>query len=170
MQYADTEYPVISFSRAVRMHNISGILLTISYLLFFFGNMFTKNGKHYRLKMKGITKQVRYYVFGVFKGEKPPFIASKENKFNPLQQLTYLIVMYIFLPLLIISGWIMLFPELIVTQIYSYSGLTITAVFHSAIGFLISIFLIIHIYFATFGATITSNFRGMFSGFHRTPE
>ena len=56
MQYANIDYPLIQFESAVSLHNFAGIALTLSYLIFFIGNIITSNGKHYRIRLKGLGK------------------------------------------------------------------------------------------------------------------
>lgn len=170
MQYSNPEYPFIRFDLAVSMHNISGIVLSASYLMFFIGNWFTANGKHYRIRIKGLIvsliNQAKYYAFGIFKGEQPPYPVSKEMKFNPLQRFTYGLTMYLFVPLVLITGWALLFPETIVTNFFGFGGIQATSLLHVTAGFLISLFLIIHVYFCTIGHSPSSNFKSMISGYH----
>lgn len=172
MQYSNPEFPLIRFDLAVSMHNISGIVLTFSYAMFFIGNLTTGNGKYYRLRIKGLFKslfkQAMYYSFGIFKGEKPPFPVTMEMKFNPLQKFTYQVAMYVFLPVVFLTGWAMIYPELIIADIMNFSGLQITSLLHVTAGFLISLFLIIHVYFCTIGNTLSSNFKSMINGFHES--
>jgi thiosulfate reductase cytochrome b subunit len=168
MQYSNVESPVIAFDTAVSIHNFSGVALTISYLLFFLGNIFTSNGKFYKLKVKGLGerlwKQGFYYVVGVFKGAESPFPVNRERKFNPLQQVSYVFAMYLALPLLFITGWALLFPEFILKQVFKVSGIFLTAQLHIVMGFLVSLFLIIHLYVSTMGKTPGSNFKSMLTG------
>jgi thiosulfate reductase cytochrome b subunit len=172
MQYTNPDNPFIRFDIAVSMHNISGITLTINYLFFLLGTFITPNGKYYKLSLKGLTgrliKQFTYYTFGIFKHEKPPFPVTKECKFNPLQQFTYVIAMFVLVPIVIITGWAMLYPEYTLTQIFGVSGLTLTDFVHVIIGFFVSFFMFIHVYFCTIGATFVSNFRSMITGFHES--
>jgi thiosulfate reductase cytochrome b subunit len=138
--------------------------------MFFIGNWSTSNGKHYKIRLKGLIesliKQGRYYAFGIFKGEPAPFPVSKEMKFNPLQRFTYAITMYVFVPLVFITGWALLFPGMIVTNFLGFGGIQLTSLFHVTAGFLISLFLIIHIYFCTIGHSPSSNFKSMIDGYH----
>ncbi|MBK6346131.1 MAG: cytochrome b/b6 domain-containing protein [Bacteroidales bacterium] len=170
MQYSNPEFPFIRFDIAVSMHNISGIILSAMYVMFFVGNWSTSNGKHYRIRIRGLLnsliKQARYYAFGIFKGEKPPFPVSKEMKFNPLQKFTYALTMYFFVPLVFITGWALLFPGMIITNVFGFGGIQITSLLHVTAGFLISLFLIIHIYFCTIGHSPSSNFKSMINGYH----
>lgn len=170
MQYSNPEYPFIRFDIAVSMHNISGIVLSAMYIMFFIGNWSTSNGKHYKIKIKGLIKslmkQAQYYAFGIFKGENPPYPVSKEMKFNPLQKFTYALTMYIFVPLVFITGWALLFPGMIITNFMGIGGIQLTSILHVTAGFLISLFLVIHIYFCTIGHSPSSNFKSMIDGYH----
>ena len=160
----------VGFNLLVNLHNIAGIVVTLSYFLFFIGNLVTSNGKFYLVKPKGFLKrplkQAQYYVWGMFHGMKPPYPLSEKRKFNPLQKYAYIIVMYLAVPLVIVSGFALLFPEIIIDQIYAYSGIFVTAVLHSAMGFFISIFLIIHLYVASIGKSPLQNFKSIVSGWH----
>jgi len=164
------ESSFIPFNVAIKIHNISGIILSVNYLLFFAGNIFTKNIRFYLIKPKGfgkrLLKQAQYYTYGMFSGTKSPFPLSEKRKFNPLQKLAYVVVMYLFVPFLIISGVALLFPEIIIEEIYSLSGVLITAVLHSAAGFLVSVFLIVHLYVASIGKSPIENFKSIITGWH----
>jgi thiosulfate reductase cytochrome b subunit len=176
MQYTDMENNsyTVGFAKAVKWHNVAAMILTASYVVFFIGNLFTGNGKYYRIRRENfwsdLMKQGRYYAIGMFKGEKHPFPVTMERKFNPLQKFTYILAMYIGMPLLIISGFVLLFPEIAITNIFGISGLLLNDILHISMGFLLSIFMIIHIYTCTLGATPFSLFWGMITGFHRSDE
>lgn len=173
MQYTDKENAayVVGFAKAVKWHNFAAIVLILNYIFFVTGNMLTQNGRYYRLGEKGflsnLRKQLKYYSWGMFKGEKHPFPVTEERKFNPLQKFTYVLAMYVAFPLLIISGIGLLLPEITITSIFGISGLILTDILHITMGFCLSIFMIIHIYTCTLGAKPTSLFWGMISGYHR---
>ncbi len=170
IQYSDIQYPFIPFDTAITLHNIFGVLAVFSYLIFLIGNLVSKNGKQYLIKINGLVRrlgeQSRYYMFGYFKGEPKPFPIKKENKFNPLQRLSYTLTMYFLMPLIVITGVALLFPELIIDEAYGVSGIQLTAVLHSAIGFLISLFLLIHLYVASVGKNPLKNYKSIVTGFH----
>lgn len=170
MQYSNPKFELINFQFTVNLHNIAGILVALNYLLFFTGNILTSNKKYYRLKLKGLLKrltlQIGYYTSGLFKHEQPPFPLSEKRKFNPMQKVSYLIVMYFFVPGLIITGLGLLFPETIIENVYSVSGIFLTAIFHASLGFLVSIFLIVHLYVASIGKNPLNNFKSILNGYH----
>jgi thiosulfate reductase cytochrome b subunit len=170
MQFSNPKVPLIRFDIAVSIHNIFGILLSLNYLLFFLGNLSTWNGKQYKIAFRGfyqrLMMQFRYYTHGIFKGENPPFPVSKELKFNPLQQFSYVMIMYILVPIIAITGLGLLYPDVIPTNLLGISGLHVTDLIHIVSGFVISLFMFVHIYFCTIGKTPTSNFKGMITGYH----
>ena len=176
MQYTSkTDYLlVVGFARAVKWHNIAAILLTFNYVAFVAGNVFTDNGKFYKISGKDLLpdlrKQFRYYASGMFRGEKPPFPVTLDRKFNPLQKFSYVLTMYVAFPLIIISGLGMLFPETVINRFFGISGLILTDILHITMGFLISVFLIIHIYTCTLGARPTSLFKSIISGYHESDD
>jgi thiosulfate reductase cytochrome b subunit len=174
MQYAGRETTLIPFPVSVQIHNISGISLSASYLLFLVGNVISGNGKHYRLEWKGLRKrmrmQLKYYLSGYFKKESHPFPVTASSKFNPLQAFSYVMAMYIGLPLVVITGFGLLFPETVLDRIFGLNGLVLTDLLHIATGFLLSIFMVIHIYLCTLGASPKHNFRAILTGWHVAEE
>jgi thiosulfate reductase cytochrome b subunit len=176
MQYTDKDstFYMVGFAMAVRWHNFAAIVLTINYISFVSGNLVTKNGRHYKINketfVSDLVKQAKFYAFGMFKGEKHPFPVTEKSKFNPLQKFTYVLSMYFALPLLIISGIGLFFPEITIDRFFGISGLILTDVLHITMGFFLSIFMIIHIYTCTLGSTPTSLFRGMITGYHHSED
>ena len=83
-----------------------------------------------------------------------------------MQKVSYLLVMYLFIPGLVITGLGLLFPELIIENVYQVSGIFLTAVLHASLGFLVSIFLIVHLYVASIGKHPLNNFKSILSGYH----
>jgi len=175
MQYTDMKdyLLMVGFARAVKWHNIAAILLTLNYIIFVTGNILSGNGRFYKIEKKNffadLAAQMRYYAFGIFKGQKHPFPVTLEQKFNPLQKLSYFLAMYVAVPLLIISGLGLLFPETVINRFIGISGMILTDILHITMGFFLSVFMIIHIYTCTLGARPTSLFKSMVSGYHE-PE
>ncbi len=173
MQYSNPDYPLIRFDIAVSVHNISGILLTLSYFYFFLGILFTSIGRHYVMKQgffKAFYQQARYYLFGIFRGDPHPFPVNAERKFNPIQQITYNVIQHAITPVTFVTGWALLYPETIILNVFGYSGIMLTSLLHVAAGFLISVFLVIHLYFITVGHSVTSNLKSMITGYHEIHE
>lgn len=156
---------LLAFETAILVHNTAGIVLTIVWLGFVIGNLVSYNGKHYRIIFKGIIgrliKQSHYYAIGIFKGDAHPFQVSAEIKFNTLQQLSYIGVMYGLMPILIGSGLFFMFPAYLPDNIWEI------AMIHLVVAYLLILFMVSHIYIITTGETVFSNLRAMLTGWHK---
>jgi len=175
MQYTGEDLKfLVGFEKAVKWHNISASFLTLSYIFFVTGNLLTGNGKYYKIEKQNLWqdlfKQMRYYAWGMFRGEKHPFPVTLERKFNPLQKFSYVMAMYLAMPLVIISGIGLMFPEVTINRVFGISGLILTDLLHITMGFFLSVFLVIHIYTCTLGSKPTSLFRGIITGYHESEE
>ncbi len=170
MHFATPDATRIRFDIAVSMHNISGVILSLSYIFFILGNLFTGNGLNYVIQFRGfrqrLWKQMYYYTIGFFKKEEAPFPIGSARKFNPLQQVTYAGLMYFLVPVIIVTGWALLFPEVIVEEWLGINGFAATDFLHILGGFGVSIFLLIHLYFATMGKKPTDHYKAMVTGYH----
>jgi thiosulfate reductase cytochrome b subunit len=168
MHYSSNGSLLLSFKTSVFIHNICGITVSIIYLLFFIFNIFSKNIRYYFPRPKGIIKrlikQSKYYLQGIFNKEPHPYEQTNEDKFNPLQQITYLFIMYGFMPVIIITGLLLIFPELAPDKAFGMGGIMPVAILHSSAAFFLTIFMAGHIYLATTGRTVLSNFKDMISG------
>ena len=115
---------------------------------------------------KRVLKQFKYYSFGIFRKETAPYPINKDRKFNPLQKLSYVGVMYFRVPIGILTGYLLLFPEILPEKILGFSGIHFIDLIHIVTGFFLSVFLIVHVYFCTIGKTWSSNFKSMINGWH----
>jgi thiosulfate reductase cytochrome b subunit len=170
MQYSSPDLPMIRFDRAVYFHNLSGVILTISFVFFVVLNRITSNSRYYKYKKKGFLKRLKrqfaYYTVGIFRQQEPPYPVSRKRKFNPMQKLSYLLVMYVLMPVMIVTGLALMYPEIIIENVYGISGIHLTDLLHIISGFVLSLFMVVHIYFCTIGKTPVSNFRSMITGWH----
>jgi thiosulfate reductase cytochrome b subunit len=168
MQFSEPDRTLIPFDIAVSVHNSAALLLVLNYVFFVLANKLTGNSRFYKFSRKNYTgmlfEQFRYYTSGIFRGQKAPFPVSHERKFNPLQHITYVVIMYVMLPAIILTGCGMFFPGLVINRIFGISGLFLTDLIHIIVGFVISLFLIIHIYFCLLGTTILASFKSMING------
>jgi thiosulfate reductase cytochrome b subunit len=167
MHYAQ---PVLAgrFRTVIFVHNTSGIMLTVFYFVFLFGNVFWGNGRYYLLApgdlSSGLLRQTRHYLLGIFVGERSPFPHTETRKFNPLQKLSYLFIMYLLFPFLVVTGWALLFPEQLPGQLFGIPGIGVPALAHTILGFFLSLFIVVHTYLGTTGDTLTELFRLMLTG------
>jgi thiosulfate reductase cytochrome b subunit len=162
---------LLPFPVARLVHNVAGILITLAWIGFVAGNLLTDNGRHYRVRLRGfldrLIAQSRYYAVGIFRNEPHPFHPSVEEKFNTLQQLSYLGVMYLMMPILIGSGLAFLFSVWLPETLFGIGAVWVVAMVHLTVAWLLSLFLFVHLYVITTGETPWTNLVAMLTGWHR---
>jgi thiosulfate reductase cytochrome b subunit len=171
MHFGQRRGPIMSFETAFNVHNIAGILLVAVGVLFFIGNVLGPNQRQYlsrpRDGLRGILRQLRWYLIGIFKGEPHPYHAAPEHKFNPLQHLTYVGVMYVLYVLLLLSGVALLIPGFLPSEVLGRPGTFWMAAIHwitAAAGIL---FLVGHLYLGSMGDKARDLYAAMLDGDHR---
>ncbi|MEN8179131.1 MAG: cytochrome b/b6 domain-containing protein [Pseudomonadota bacterium] len=170
LHFSNRHDPIVSFDTSMIVHNIAGIAMALLYVVFLIGNIISSNGVHYKVKIKGyinrLIKQVIYYGVGIFKGEPHPFPATQTCKFNPMQQVAYVGVMYGLVSALVLSGVMLLFPESIPDNLFGAGTILPIALAHTLLSYFLALFLIGHLYLATTGHTPLSNYKTMITGVH----
>ncbi|ACY84680.1 thiosulfate reductase cytochrome B subunit [Edwardsiella piscicida] len=149
----------------VALHTLCGYVLIVAWVGFVLINLLSGNGRHYRVRWRGLIsrclRQARFYLFGIMKGEVHPFVADARGKFNPLQQLAYLAIMYALVPLLMVSGLLCLYPQ------FSAGQAPLMLTLHMVLAVVALMFLCAHLYLCTLGDTPGQIFRSMLDGYHR---
>lgn len=157
-------YSFLGFKQAVSIHTAAGVTWLISFLFFVFWIFTTGEWRQYVPTSKKMVQVIRYYAFGIFKGESHPVPKRKDAKHNPLQRLTYLILAAAFLPVQMLTGFLYWqynsWPSL---HLAGLSLSTVAAV-HIALTAAIVCFVIIHVYMTTTGHTVTSHVKAMITG------
>ncbi len=140
--------------------------LVYRYTFFIFWVFTTGEWKHYIPTTKKMFSVIRYYLYGIFKGEPHPVPKRKEAKHNPLQRLTYLGISAMLLPVQMGTGLLYYLYNFMPGSI----SLSILAVVHTLMAFLLVNFLIIHVYMTTTGHSLFSHIAGMISGWEEIYE
>ena len=83
-----------------------GLTWLIAFAFFVFWLLTTGEWKQYIPTTKKMFTVIRYYGFGIFRGEPHPVPKRKDAKHNPLQRLTYLSVAALLLPLQMLTGFL----------------------------------------------------------------
>ncbi|MCL1926675.1 MAG: cytochrome b/b6 domain-containing protein [Syntrophorhabdaceae bacterium] len=161
-------FQVASFHTTVLIHNIAGVLLVAFYLMYMLGNLFLGNGRYYMLKLEdiwpGILNQAIYYLNGIFLGRPHPYPHGEDRKFNPIQKLTYIVVILLLIPAIIITGLALLFSDRLPLNIMGLPGISFWAVAHTCICYFFVIFMAVHMYLATTGHTLSELYLMMLLG------
>ena len=155
-------YTIFGFEAAVRLHNAFGIF-TIFWLLV------TGQYKNFIPTRRNFTKQIRYYTYGMFKGDPHPAKRTITNKMNPLQRFTYFGLLILIFPVQTITGLLYMYYHYPQNPIDA-GGLWIAVITHTMGAFLMVAFLIVHVYMTTTGHRITTDIKAMISGYEDEPE
>lgn len=162
------------FAVVVRVHNILGFIVVGNAFLGLFYYMATGTIRQYLPEPQGFlgtaVRQAKYYLFGIFHGAPHPLQKSAERRLNPLQQVTYLIILNILLPLQVLSGVLMWSGQRWPEAVSALGGLPGLAFMHGLGAWLFAAFVITHIYLTTTGHTPLSHIKAMIVGYEEIPE
>ena len=158
-------YAIFGFERAVSFHTIAAWSLVGLWVFAIFWHFTTGEWRQYIPTTDRIVVIANYYSSGIFKHEPHPFKPSASQKHNPLQRLTYLLVLTLLSPLIWVTGWFYLFYADWAAWGLSALQLEWIATGHTIGAFLMLAFLISHLYLATTGHKITSQFKAMITGY-----
>ena len=171
IHFGGREKPLLSFETAFHVHNLAGFLLALWFVWFVVSGRATGNDNSYlkppRSWRQGIVAQAKYYLLGIFRGDPHPFHASRRRRFNPLQQLVYLKVMYVVFPLLAVTGVFLLFPEWLPETLAGHAAGWMVATIHYLSAAVLTVFLGVHLYLITFGDEPGFGLKSMLDGQHR---
>jgi thiosulfate reductase cytochrome b subunit len=99
-------FTLFGFATAVEVHNFVGLTWLIAFAFFVFWIFTTGEWRQYIPTTKKMFSVVRYYVYGIFRGEPHPVPKRKEAKHNPLQRIVYLILAALLLPVQMVTGFL----------------------------------------------------------------
>jgi thiosulfate reductase cytochrome b subunit len=161
---------LFGFKTAVEVHNFVGIAWLVTFAFFVFWVFTTGEWRQYIPTTKKMLEVVRYYLYGIFRGEPHPFPKRKEAKHNPLQRLTYLALAALLLPIQMATGFLYWTYNSWSQWGLTFLSLKVLAIIHVAGGFAILSFVIGHIYMITTGHTIFAHTRAMVTGWEEVAK
>lgn len=165
-----------SFKSAISLHNTAGIVVALSFSFWFFyykmisGNIFKLYMPNSEDIRHGLLRQGMFYFFRYFKGAPNPHHITPENKFNPLQKSAYLAVMFILVPLVSLTGILIMNVTPLRDLVVLAGGLKILAGMHFMLACSLCAFLFTHVYLATLGHTPLEHFKPMWTGWEEVDE
>ncbi len=152
----------------VWIHNILGFLLVANALLAAFYHFASGEVRQYLPQPRGFFSkaidQALFYMRGMFTGAPHPFEKNPEEKLNPLQQITYLAILNILLPLQILTGILIWGAQRWPALAADLGGLGFLAPVHAMVAWLLGAFLLMHVYLTTTGRTPTAHLKSMVVG------
>lgn len=163
-----------SLEDAINIHNYVGFIVIGIYGLwvsFYFGTgkirIYFPNPRTF---IPRATEQIKYYTNGIFKGDPNPHVMTPDNKFNALQQKAYLGLMFVFLPVQMITGLFLWRIKQFTDFINLLGGIKIVDTIHVILFFFFMAFMVVHCYLATLGHTPLAHYKAMFTGFEEHHE
>ncbi len=166
--------PIFGLKNAVTIHNVLAIIVLVNAFLSLFYHVTTGEIKQYfsvnRHYFQETVVQALYYVQGIFKGDPHPVKKSPERKFNPLQQITYIILLNVLIPYQIITGVMMWGVQQWPALSDAVGGLTWVAPMHNLGSWLFLTFVVVHVYLTTTGHTVFANIKAMVTGYDELPD
>jgi thiosulfate reductase cytochrome b subunit len=162
-----------TYKAAIRLHDIAGITVSISFCLWVFYYLVVARNivKTYVPNIEdikaGLFQQAFFYFFTYFLGKKNPHTATPDNKFNSIQKVTYFMTMFLLLPLVILSGLLLMNVAPLRGWIIMIGGIKFLVDAHYLIACSFFAFLCVHIYMATLGHTPFAHFRQMWTGWEK---
>jgi len=159
-----------AYKAAIRLHNTAGSVVSVSYLLWLAYYMIVARSliKLYVPTIEdlksGIFRQAYFYFLTYFLGKPNPHHSSPDNKFNPMQKAAYLVIMFILLPLVIVSGFLLMYVAPLREIMLLLGGIKTLVGTHFLLACCFTAFLFVHIYLATLGHTPLAHFKQMWNG------
>jgi thiosulfate reductase cytochrome b subunit len=157
-----------SFTKLVITHNVVAAILVANALLSIVWHVASGAIRSYIPRPRGFfdqaVEQMMFYIQGIFRGEPHPFEKDARHKMNPLQQMTYVVILNVLLPLQMLTGIMIWGAQHWPSLTASLGGLGFLLPFHSLIAWLFASFVILHVYLTTTGATPLAAIRAMISG------
>lgn len=158
-------YSLFGYETAQEVHTTSAWLLIGLWVFAIFWHFTTGEWKQYIPTGEKLLTMIRYYLTGIFTDAPHPFRQTTLTKHNPLQRLAYLFVKLIINPAIWVSGLLYLYYSDWSVLGLGWLSLAMVAFVHTAAAFMMTVFFVVHIYFATTGHTPTSHIKAMITGY-----
>ena len=167
---------LMSFKSAVNLHNWVGLVLIANYFVWLLYYLFSDKIRVYHPELsptkyyRDSFRQLLFYGYGIFKGDPNPHHVSAYRKFNPIQSMTYQIVMLLLVPIQFYTGVLLWDIDRFAGTIAFLGGLRLVDTVHVLIFIFFTSFLFVHVYLGSLGHTPSAHFKAMFTGYEEIEE
>jgi thiosulfate reductase cytochrome b subunit len=156
---------LIDFKNAVVVHTGAALILMLLWIFAIFWHLTTGTWRHYVPTSNGLWRVIRFYAYGIFKGEHHPYRKAFWRKHNPLQALAYLSLKLFLFPLIWLTGLIYLSYGLWQHVDNALFIFELVALLHVATAYIILAFIIVHVYMLTTGHSFVEHVKPMITGY-----
>jgi thiosulfate reductase cytochrome b subunit len=164
---------LFGFARAIQVHNwVAAVLIANAFLGLFY---YVTTGEIRQLApqtrnfLLSLGSQLRYYASGIFHGAQHPHVKQPASRLNPLQRLTYIVVLNVLLPLQAVTGILIWGAQYWPQLAQRLGGLRGLAAAHALGAWLFCAFLLAHLYLITTGHRPATNLQAMLTGWEPVP-
>jgi len=167
---------LMSFRTAINLHNWIGFVLIANYFVWLLYYLFSDKIKVYHPELsptkhyRDSFRQLLYYGYGIFKGDPNPHHVSAYHKFNPIQSMSYQIIMLLLVPIQFYTGILLWDVDRFAGTIALFGGLRVVDTVHVLIFIFFTSFLFVHVYLGSLGHTRSAHFKAMFTGYEEIEE
>ena len=165
---------LLPFATAVAIHNVLAGVLFLNAFLALFYHLASAEIRQFIPGRQGFWKRLvamaRYYSHGMFVGAHHPWRKSPDKKLNPLQQITYAVLLNILFPVQVITGVLLWIAGLQPAWTEVIGGLIWVGPIHNISSWLFLTFLIVHVYLTTTGHTVGAYLKAMVTGYEDLSE
>jgi thiosulfate reductase cytochrome b subunit len=158
---------LVSFKTAVVAHNWVGFVLIANFFLWLGFYLYTGKIRLYcpELSPTKYFRQLQYYGYGILRGDPDPHHVTIDHKFNPLQSMTYLIVMALVLPVQFFTGLLLWDVSSFSSIVETFGGVRIVDTVHVICFIFFSGFIFMHSYMSSLSTTPWVHYKAMITGY-----
>jgi len=168
---------ILEFKTAVNWHNWIGFVLIGNYFIWLLFYLFSDKIKVYHPELSPTRhfsksfRQMQYYGYGIFRGNPNPHQISAYNKFNPMQSMTYQVVMMLLAPVVFVTGILLWDVTRFHGPVELLGGVRVIDTVHVLIYIFLVFFIFLHVYLASLGHTPSAHYKAMFvTGYEEVPD
>lgn len=159
-------YEFYGYERAADLHRFNAWLLLGLSVFAIFWHFISGEWKQYIPTTDKLRAVLRYYTMDIFKKDSVhPFKMTPMVKHNPLQRIAYSTFNLMILPIIWVSGLLYMYyndwPEIGLEGV----SLALVAGIHTAAGFAMLVFLIVHVYMIFTGKPLLRYLKAMITGY-----
>lgn len=161
----------------LRIHKLAARAMGELWVLWLVYSLVTRNiTRHYLFRRKdcgGLFRQAKFYLVSMFRGGENPFRPSPDEKYNPLLKLAYGSLMFVFVPVAVVTGVLfnnMGFLRFVRRYVLLWDVAGLINAVHLAGLYVFLLFLVAHVYLVTLGRTVFSSTKAMITGYQEEPD
>ncbi|MFY9326765.1 MAG: cytochrome b/b6 domain-containing protein [Georgfuchsia sp.] len=167
---------LMQFKTAVVAHNWIGFVLIANFFVWLTFYLSTDKIKVYHPELSPMKhfrdsfRQMRFYGYGVFRGDPNPHHVSMYHKFNPMQSMAYQVIMMLLVPLQFFTGLLLWNVTQFSSLVDKFGGVRVVDTTHVVLFIFFIGFILVHPYLASLGHTPTAHFKAMITGYEEVED